>query len=67
MAEQRGLFEKFVDSPYYSETEIVEVRWRFLFEVSPLETLHLLLEKRKRSSKVSPRAFQTALVVAPPS
>jgi hypothetical protein len=32
-----------------------------------LTTLHPLFEKRKRSNKVSPRTFQTALVVAPPS
>jgi hypothetical protein len=43
------------------------------FEVHPFEsdvlltTLHPLLKKCKRSIKVSPRTFQTPLVVAPPS
>jgi hypothetical protein len=52
MAEQlRGPFEKFVDSPYYSESEFL---WRcgdsLFFEVPPLAsvalitTLHPLLE-----------------------
>jgi hypothetical protein len=31
MAEQRGPFENFVDSPYYTKSNFVEVRWRPLF------------------------------------
>jgi hypothetical protein len=54
MAEQRGPFEKFVDSPYYSESEIcggaVTVSFFFFSEVPPLASdalltaLHPLLE-----------------------
>jgi hypothetical protein len=52
MAEKRGPFENFVDSPYYSKWKLL---WRcdnhFFFEVPPLAsnalltTFHPLLEK----------------------
>jgi hypothetical protein len=32
----RGPFEKFMDSPYYSESEVLEVRWRSLFRRTSL-------------------------------
>jgi hypothetical protein len=50
MAEQRGSFEKFVDSPYYSESELCGGAVTLFFEVPPLAsdtfltTLHPLLE-----------------------
>jgi hypothetical protein len=51
MAEQLWRpFEKFVDSPYYSESKLCLGVVTIFF-----------------SNKVSPRAFQTDLVVAPPS
>jgi hypothetical protein len=75
MAEQlRGPFEKFVDSHYYSESELWD--GLFFFEVPPfasdelLTTLHPLLESFRRivqRAVLSPQTFQTALVVAPPT
>jgi hypothetical protein len=50
MAEHRGPFEKFVDSPYYSESEVCGGVVTVFFEVPPLAsnalhtTLHPLLE-----------------------
>jgi hypothetical protein len=46
----RGPFENFVDSPYYSESELCGGAVTVSF-----------------SNNVSPRTFQTAFVVAPPS
>jgi hypothetical protein len=60
MAEQlRGPFEKFVDS----ELRGGAVTMRCTSNNVPQTTSR----KRKRSKNVSPRTFQTALIVAPPS
>jgi hypothetical protein len=70
MAEQmRGPFEKFVNSSYYSKSElcggVVAVSFSKYF---PWQAMHFLqrsthFSKRKRSNKVNPRTFQTALVI----
>jgi hypothetical protein len=69
MAEQRGTFEKFVDSPYYSESELCGGAVTVSFSKSSLGkrcnsyNTQPNSRKRKRSNKVSQRTFQTA----PPS
>jgi hypothetical protein len=74
MAKQlRGPFEKFVDSPYYSESELCGGAVTTSFsKYLPWQAMHFLQRsthfwKRRRSNKVNPRTFQTDLVVAPPS
>jgi len=43
MAEQRGPFEKFVDSPYYSESELCEGSMTLFFsEYLPWQAMHFL-------------------------
>jgi hypothetical protein len=43
MAEQRGLFEKFVDSPYYSESELREGAATVSFSMYlPWQAMHFL-------------------------
>jgi hypothetical protein len=74
MAEQlRGPFEKFVDSPHYSESEIcggaVTVSFSKYLSWQGMNFLQrsTTSRKHKRSNKVCPRTFQTAFVVATPS
>jgi hypothetical protein len=68
MAEQRGAFEKFVNSPYYSESKLcggavtvsffqVRLGKRCTSYNAPPNS-----RKRKRSNKVSSLTFQMALV-----
>jgi hypothetical protein len=67
MAEQRGPFEKFVDSPYYSKSEqygdVVTVSFS---KYPPWQAMHYnappTSRKRKGSNKVIPRTSQTVLV-----
>jgi hypothetical protein len=63
----RGPFEKFVDSPYYSESELCggAVTVSFSEYLLFLTTLHPLLKSFRRiveQAVLSPRNFQTALV-----
>jgi hypothetical protein len=66
MVEQRASFEKFVDSLYYSESGLYGDAVTVSFsKYLSWQAMHFSQRKRKRSNKVSPRTFQTALVVAP--
>jgi hypothetical protein len=71
MAEQRGLFEKFVAS-HYSESELCGGAVMFFLTISlgkqcTSYNTPPTSQKRKQSNRVNPRTFQTALIVAPPS
>jgi hypothetical protein len=73
MAEQGGQLEKFVDSPYYYESELRggEVTVSFS-KYLPWQAIHFLPRsthffKRRWSNSFSPRTFQMTLVVAPSS
>jgi hypothetical protein len=54
-------------------TNFVEVLWRSVFRITSIGKRSTSYnapptsQKRKRSNKVSPRTFQTALAVGPPS
>jgi hypothetical protein len=74
MAEQlRGTFEKFVDLPYYSESELCGSAVTVSSEVPPLAsyalltTLHPLLENVNGVIRWVHELFKRPLVVAPPS
>jgi hypothetical protein len=70
---ERGPFEKFVNSTYYSESELYGGAVTVSFsKYLPWQAMHFLKRsthsrKLKRSNKVSQWTFQTTLVVAPPS
>jgi hypothetical protein len=69
MVEQlRGSFEKYVDAPYYTESEICGGAVTVSFsKCLPWQAMHFLQRsipsrERKRNNEVSPRTFQTAVV-----
>jgi hypothetical protein len=67
MAEQRGTFEKFVDSICYSESELCAGAMTLSFSKYLLwEAMNFLqhsthFSRRRQNNKVSTRTFQTAL------
>jgi hypothetical protein len=63
MAEQLGgPFEKFVDSPYYTETELCGGAVTVSFsKYLPWQAMHFI-QRSTHFSKTSPRTFQTAFV-----